>query len=182
MKRIIIISATFLSLNVFGQDRFQSEKEPFLKVVYLNENSVEERPACFLNGKHIDESVLNTLQPEEVETIKIEKEDVEIDKVKYFGKIIIQTKESYEPIFLSLNQLKSKYTNCKEGVTIFEIDNEVIKADYDKYLVDANFILKITVDKLDNSIENFNLNVVKIYTKSEENIKNESQIKIRGSE
>jgi hypothetical protein len=190
MKRTIIISAVFLTLNAIGQVKSENSvsskaavnKDATIKVIYQKENAVEKKPACFLNGKYIDESVLYTLKPEGIEDVKIEKENTEIEGVKYFGKIIIRTKDSYKPNLLSLNQMKVKYTDCKEGSTIFQIDDKIVKTDYDKYLVDETFILKIIVDKLENPNEKLDVNIIKLYTKLEENIKKENEIRIHGTE
>lgn len=182
MKRIIIISAVFLSLSVVGQIKSENpktidEKDQSFKVIYLKEDSAEKKPAYFLNGKHVNESFLASIQPEVIDDIKVEKGNIEIDKVQYFGKILVKTKKNFKPNLMSLIELKQRYINCNEQSIVFQIDDEIINAGYDKYLVEVNFILKITVDKL----ENLNLSVIKIYTKSIENIKKENEIRIRGT-
>ena len=62
------------------------------------------------------------------------------------------------------------------------IDGKIIDADYDKYMVDEGNLLRIIVDKIENSKEHINLGLIKLLTKSDENIKNLQQIRIRGNE
>ena len=57
-----------------------------------------------------------------------------------------------------------------------------MNVDYDKYLVDENYILSIVVEKFENQNEKLNLNFIKLVTKSEENMKKSKEIRIRGKE
>ena len=75
-----------------------------------------------------------------------------------------------------------KYTSIKENSTIFKIDNEIINADYDNYVIDENYILKINVEKFENSEEKLKFNIVNLITKTEENIKKSKEIIIRGKD
>jgi len=62
------------------------------------------------------------------------------------------------------------------------IDNEIISGEYNKYIVDEKYILKIIVEKIENKEENLQVNIVRLLTKTEENIKKSKQIWIRGTE
>jgi hypothetical protein len=66
--------------------------------------------------------------------------------------------------------------------TIFTIDGLIINADYDNYLVDENYLLKIVIDSIENKKENIDLWLINLLTKSDENIKNSKKIRIRGTE
>ena len=62
------------------------------------------------------------------------------------------------------------------------IDGSIINADYDKYMVDESYLLTLIVDKIENSKENISLGLIKLVTKSAENIKKSKEIRIRGTE
>jgi hypothetical protein len=191
MKKAFFIATIIFSINSFGQIKDEknnrlkntsqqtaSENDTVIKVVYKIEN--EKKPAFFLNGKITNESVLKSIDPKSIVTVKVEKENIEIENVQYFGKVLIET--SYKPKLISLNDLKLKYTSLKENPTVFLIDNEVINADYKKYQVDENYILKIIVEKFENQNEKLDVNFVYLLTKSEENIRKSKEIRIRGKD
>ncbi|TRX29602.1 hypothetical protein FNW52_20555 [Flavobacterium sp. ZT3R18] len=195
MKKILFIATILLSINSFGQkltgkvpglkmtnQEIVSENDTIIKVVYKKEIEDKKKPAYFINGKLTNESILRTINPNEIETVNIEKENIEIENVKYYGKLYIVTKSTYKPKFISLNNLKLKYTNLKDNSTIFKIDNEIINANYENYLVDENYILKIIVEKFENKIEKLNVNFVSLITKTEENIKKSKEIILRGKD
>lgn len=48
-------------------------------------------------------------------------------------------------------------------------------------IVDENYILKIIIEKIDNKEENLQVNIIRLLTKTEENIKKSKQIWIRGT-
>lgn len=62
------------------------------------------------------------------------------------------------------------------------IDGNLISGDYSDYFVDENYLLSITIDKVENTKENIHIDVIKLITKSEENIRKSKQIIIRGNE
>ena len=195
MKKILFISVILLTLNTFGQIKSEkvnglkitkqetvSENDTIISVNYINKIESNRKPAYFINGKLTNESVLKTLNPNEIENVNVEKGNFEIENVNYKGKLYIVTKSTYKPKLISLNNLKMKYTSIKENSTIFKIDNEIINADYENYVVDENYILKINVEKFENSEEKLKFNIVNLITKTEENIKKSKEIIIRGKD
>jgi hypothetical protein len=195
MRKTFFISALLLSIYSFGQVKSEKvnglkitqteinvENDTIIKVVYKNENQNNKKPAYFLNNKIVNESILRTINPNEIATVNVEKENIEIENVTYYGKIYFTTKSTYKPKLISLNSLKLKFTNIKENSTIFKIDDEIINDNYENYLVDQNNILKINVEKFENNAEKLNLNIITIVTKTEENIKKSKEIIIRGKD
>jgi hypothetical protein len=161
-----------------------SMNDTIIRVVYKTPrlNSTK-KPAVYINGALVKEINLLTMNTNEIESINIEKGEIEIDNIKYEGKIFIKTKDSYRynPRYLiSLNNLKSKHLKSLKGPVIFQIDNYWITADYDQYLVDEKYILKIIVEEFENEKEKLKLHFVKLVTKTEENVKNANEIRIRG--
>jgi hypothetical protein len=143
---------------------------------------IKKKPAYFINGKLINEGILRTINPNEIETVHIEKENIEVENVKYYEQLYIVTKSTYKPKFISLNNLKLKYTNVKGNSTIFKIDDGIIYEDYENYLVDEKNILRIIVEKFENKNEKLNVNIINLTTKTLENIKRSKEIIIRGKD
>lgn len=195
MKKIVFIITLFIAINSFGQINTEkgnglkitdqvavSENDTIIKVYYKNQLENNKKPAYFVNDKLVNESVLKTLNPNEIDNVKVEKDDIEIDNVKYYGKILVETKSTYSPNFISLNNLKTKYTNIKENKIIFKIDNEIVNANYDNFIVDEKYILKIVVENYENKEEKLKVCFINLFTKSEENIKKSKEILLRGKD
>jgi hypothetical protein len=193
MRQILIIIMAFFTLNVYGQikdlkvplvertnTQIVSQNDPVLKVLYVNSNKTERSPAYYLNGQFVNESILKTLNPNAIDNIRVEKQEIKVETQKYYGQIFINTKGNYRPMLISLNDLKSKYTNLKNTPTIFMIDNEIINGDYDKYIVDENYLLRISIETIENRKEKLHFNLIQILTKTEENIRKSKEIIIRG--
>lgn len=195
MKKIVVIITLFIAINSFGQVNTEkingikitnqvtlSENDTIIKVHYKNQLESNNKPAYFVNDNLVNESVLKTLNPNEINNVKVEKDDIEIDNVKYYGKILVETKSTYSPNFISLNNLKTKYTNIKENKIIFKIDNEIVNANYDNFIVDEKYILKIIVENYENKEEKLKVCFVNLISKSEENIKKSKEILLRGKD
>ena len=100
------------------------------------------------------------------------------------GQIHIKTRSdyNYNPKTISLTELKNKYTEFKGNPVIFMIDGNIVNADYNNYVIDENNVLTIIVDKFQNAKESIDWGLIKLLTKSEENIKKRDQIIFRGAE
>jgi len=195
MRRILILVITTLTMNVFGQidglnakivfnqNKFEKIGEDTIpQISYVNTNVSNRNPAYYINGKYISGTIIKTINLQLIDSIKVVRRDVEIDGKNYYGQIYIQLKKNYNPKLISLADLKLKYTNLTNTSSIFMIDNEIINGDYSKYIVDENYILKIIVEMIDNKEENLQVNIIRLLTKTEENIKKSKQIWIRGTE
>ena len=62
------------------------------------------------------------------------------------------------------------------------IDGNIVNADYDNYVIDEDNLLTIIVDKFQNAKERIDMGLIKLLTKSEENIKDRKKIILRGTE
>jgi hypothetical protein len=192
MKQALIITIAFITFNAFGQTshlkvplisgnpQTEFKIDTTLKVTYVDSIDFEKSPAYYLNGQFVSETILKTLNPNLIEGISVKNQEIEIEAHKYYGQVFIITKGDYLPKLISLNELRTKYTNLKNTLVIFTIDNEIINEDYDKCIVDENYLLKISIKKIENDKEKLNLTVIQILTKSEENIRKSKEIRIRG--
>lgn len=181
MKSLLFLALAVWSTHAFAQTP-TAQPEESLKVIYTDHEHNAQQPAYFLNGRLISGAVMETLNPELISSVDVVKEDLKIDGVQYFGQIHIKTKSDYQPRLISLAGLKNKYTNLKDKPAVFMLNGRVINADYDKYLVDESYLLTVVVDKIENAKENISLGLIKLLTKSPENIKRSKEIRIRGTE
>ena len=194
-KNVFAIILLFVTFNSFSQDIIgkKSTSKPNysenseIKVIYkdnLNKFHSKTKPVgIFVNGIFIgDESVLNAINSEKIESLNIEKENFEKNGKEYYGKILIEMKSDYNPIFISLKKLTSKYLTLNTSPIIFQIDENIINEDYNEYLVDENFILKIILNIIKTTEKETEINLIKLITKTPENIKKANQIIIRGTE
>jgi len=195
MKALFILVIAIWSTSIFGQTPINKksgllidsnkglESDTIIKVVYENQESKLNKPAAFfINGKFVNETLIRTLNPTQIERINVVSNSIQIDSIIYYGSIQIETKINYTIKPISLTDLKNKYTNIKSKSVVFMIDGSIINGDYEKYMVDESNLLTIIVDKIENTKENIHLGLIKILTKSEENIKRSKIINIRGSE
>jgi hypothetical protein len=110
----------------------------------------------------------------------VDRHSTKIGSKIYRGQIHIITKKAYQPNLVSLTSLKSKYS--KETSTVFMINDEIVERNYDDYLVDQDYILRIIIKPVDISKEGIRFNLIQILTKTDDNIKRVNEIKIRGDE
>lgn len=193
MKKTYLILTLLVSIYSFGQlkseklnglkiaeNAINTENDTIIKIVYVNETENNKKAAIFINELLVNETILKTINPNDIESVNVEKNDFEIENIKYYGKIKVITKNKYNPKLISLNNLKSKYVKTRMDDVIFKIDNEIITADYDKYVVDENYILKLVVENYEK--EKLKISFITIITKTEDNIKKSKEIILRGSD
>lgn len=175
MKHIIAFSFLLIATSTYGQT---PKSDSTIKVIYAEGHQKYKNPAWFINGNFIANPV-SILNPKMIEDISIIKRDSTIEGNTYNGQLYIRTKNAYQPALISLTALKNKYTKLGKQAVVFMIDGNIINEDYDKFLVDEDYILQIIVDKIKNEKEGIDLKLLKILTKSEENIKKSKEVKIR---
>jgi hypothetical protein len=158
----------------------QNPNDSTIRVIYTNKIKPATQTAFYINGTFVGTAIPG-LNPSQIESITVLKADT-INGVKYDGKVLIKTKSAYTPKIITLSDLKFKYTNIADKPVVFMIDGSIINADYDKYLIDEKNVLQIIVDDINNPKENLQLELVKILTRTEENIKKSKEIRIRGHE
>ena len=122
MKQLIMLLLVFATTNSFGQITngkapgiilADTGKNPYrdttLRVIHVDRNKVERQPAFIINGKYVmNQSLLNSLNPNWIENIQVAKSDTIINNVQYIGIIRIKTKSDYNPKTISLTELKNK--------------------------------------------------------------------------
>ncbi len=157
-----------------------------IRVVYIDSiaksDSIEKPAGVYINGKFRgDVSIMNTIDSRKIEKIEIEKESYNRDGVEYYGKVLVEMKSDYVPNFMTLKELSNKYLKLNNNPIVFQINENVIDEDCNKYSVDENFILKIIHDKVKTSDVNVEINLVKLITKTRENIDKANEVWIKGN-
>ena len=195
MKTIFTLISLFLTFNLFSQEilekksnnkpRYSENSE--ISVFYSDNsndfNSNQKPVGFFVNDVFIEnQENISLLNPNKIADIKIEKKEFELNGTEYFGKVFIKLKPDYYSKLLSLKKLSEKYLKLNENPVIYQVNEKVIKSPGNVILVDENYILKIVVTEVETSNKNVKLNLVKIVTRTPENIKKANQIRIKGIE
>lgn len=199
MRLIITIAICILTLSLNGQEKELKSKNAKistnnsksithekvdinspLRVVDLDTNKPERQPAYFIDGKYFNQSILKTLNLPFIDSMTVVKELITIGNKTYYGQIHIKMKREYKSEIISLTDLKSKYIKPSREPVIFIIDTDIVKSDYNEFFVDEKYILKIETQEIRNETENLNVNVIRLVTKTKENIEEANKIWIRG--
>ena len=188
MKNFILIAIIAFTLPTAAQKFINpdSSYEPYtldspLRVFEDNgfiKNSIV-GPAFYVNDSLANETILRQIDPLDIESIEVVKENVEVNGHTYRGKIMIKTKDHLKLSLISLKQLAQKHIPDYSDRMIFQIDDQVIHQDYTHYMVDEGHILKIIKSTIKMPGQENDISLIKIITKSPANIKEANQIMIR---
>jgi len=188
MKTLIIFLVTFVVAPSFAQTtesqkhgssttvKVHQRRDTAFRVIKLNNITPTNQIAFFLNGKFIGPQY--SLAPNLIKDIRVLEQDTLIGTKNYTGQVYLTAKNDYRPKLSSLADLKAKYTEFKETPVVFMLDGDIIKSEPDSYFVDENTLLSVIVDNLDD----IQIGVIKLLTKTEENIKERNNIILRGKE
>ena len=186
MKKILILASAFGLTNAFGQTQTNKTNEvvsKFNKPLQKDTSVIVaiavgaplrgEKTAYFLNDQFIKYSLLVSLNPELIDSLKVIYQPVEIDSVKYDRQIRLIAKNNYFPKAITLANLKDKYYpgSLNNEQVIFMIDGKIVHGDYDTNEIDENNLFAITLDS-QNTEDNIKLQFIELTTKSEASIKN----------
>ena len=166
-----------------GRRMVYSETDTVPVIVYLDDNNDNKNILWYLNGQVVDKQILATIDPNKIEAINVEKEAIEHNGIPYEGIVYVDTKGNYTPELISLNALKAKYLSIPEGIsTLFLLDGAVVNMDYDEFVVDHDYILKIEVQFTTNNKEDLDVAIVKLTTRTRANVKEANIIRLKGGE
>lgn len=178
---IIIISLAFVN-QIYSQNENNNIKyslDSDITVYQYKDNLKKSKVAYYLNGVFINEEILKGINPDLIESVNVEKGTFDINGEKFYGKILLKTKNTYKPELVSINQLIEKYLDIDDKPVIIQVDDTIINKEYSQYKIDEKFVLKIIVEEVITSDKDLKLNLVKIITKTPENIKEANTIMIK---
>lgn len=193
MTKLFLLAILFCATNAFGQTVpglkrlsansgvavTHNSNDTTLKVLYIKK-STHKIPAYYLNGIRVNEAFVHSINPNMIDGIQIQKKNIQIGSVMYYGQVYITTKKHYAPKLISLTKLKDKYNILKGEPAMFILDGEVVTEDFDNFVVDENLLWRIVIDKVEN--ENIHIKFIKLLTNTDENKKKANKINIRGAE
>lgn len=174
MRQSFIVSILFLATSSYGQ---AVASDTTGKVVPVKKASKALQPAYYVDGTFVSGVMVD---PQSIASINVVNGEVQLDNRTYKGQVYIKTKPHEGFRFTSLSAIKDKYTEFKNKPVIFIVDGEIVKGDYDKYVVDESYVLQINIDTVSNSTEKIDLGVIELVTKSDANLKKAKEIRIRG--
>lgn len=196
MKNILILAFAIVATNSYAQSQKDNANKPvaypakvennndsIIPVEYVHPSGDRHEPAYFVNGNFVPGQPL--IAPDQIENIRIVKSDSIIDGMMYYGQVHLEMKNykprSYIPDFVTLRDLVNSYTTLKNKPVICTIDGRLINADYTRYSIDKNAILKIVVEQFKNTEDRNEWWLVEVLTKTDENIQKSKQIMLRGN-
>ena len=98
----------------------------------------------------------------------------------------LTTKKTIKYKFISLTEAAKEYIISSQNSYIFMVDNQFLKEDIKSYRIDSLYVLKIGILKGNEFASLVNqysgLTIIQIKTKSDENLKEEQKIHLRGTE
>lgn len=165
MKKILILAFVILACNAFGQTEIGTKSQQKAEQLEYLPNA-----AIFVNGKLVNDDFLATTQPDQILSFSVKNEPYKADSKVYNGQVHLIYKDNKEPLIMSLNEALEKYTKLDSKPVIFMLDGEIVKEDYDTVIIEEENLLQFNVDEIVNEKEDINLYVVKILTRTEENI------------
>ncbi len=175
---LLLVSTAFgqVSKASFPDSTVSVLLDSTIKVSVIKE--AKSSPAFFLNGKFTYSGTMEFLDFEMIKTLNIVKESFEYKGVIYDRKVLVETKEDYKPVLMSLRKIVKKYVKVEVGKTLFMLNEKVLDVDLDEAMVDKKYVFKIEIQQLVHQ----DLSVVKILTKTKENIEKSKIVRIRGTE
>jgi len=189
MKTILLLLLSVSMIPIYGQtlqpaassteNKYSLLNDSLPQVIYKNTPLNKNQTAWFVNSQQAGESVARSLNPEQIASVDVTKKMMQIDNVSYDSQVTITMKEGYCPKLVSLSELKTKYINLDDRPVLFMFENEIVQGDYGKYLVDEHFLLQIIVEKVEVKSGNLDFYLVRLLTRTPENIKKAKEIRLR---
>lgn len=178
---IVLIFSSFLKFNAQVKDLQIStqKKQRSLTMFFGNLSDKSDLPAVFIDGKQVSFIELLSINSKFIETYSVEKKTKTIESKEYKEQLYFKTKNNYQPRRTSLKDIRKKYAKDQDLPCFYFMDGRLVKIDDVDIFLDENNILEITCHLYENIKENLNLNIIEIFTRSEENLKRANEINIR---
>ena len=188
-KILLLLMLVLLTTCLFGQEnlsgnsttenKFRSLNDSLPQVIYKKAPGTQHPVAWYVNEQLVDEFTTKTINPEQIATINVLKQSVVIDNITYDGQVWMKMKSDYHPKLISIHELKSRYTNIGQEPALFLLDNEVIPGDENNKLVNEMYLLQIIVERIEKNTDRPALWLVRLLTRTPENIKKSKEIRLR---
>ncbi|WBL22946.1 hypothetical protein [Zunongwangia sp. HRR-M8] len=145
----------------------------------LKSANAEDQVALFIEDQFIgNQTLYATLNPDNIESLKVEKEPFILDSVHFDGKIIITYIDEYQPEYVSIKSIISEQIDIEDPIVV-QIDEEFLDVDYTICKIDKNYLLKLMVKKIPTTKKDDSIILVKFVTKTAANIAKANAIMIK---
>ena len=172
MKLLILFFLTcfsFAQSNKIHNISIDENLNKSFKIYYATKDSIKNNNAAiYINNKHYKENCLEYISADSIASVNVIKGNFEFDDNLYNGKILVTTKNNYQPKFSSIKNIKENYFEQIHTNYIVFIDNKIINEDYNNILIDENYIFNIVIE--DFYDKKTPLTFIKILTKNKENL------------
>jgi hypothetical protein len=177
----VLLFSSFLELNaqVKGLQISKQKEQRSLTMFFGNLSDKSAPPAVFIDGKQVSFIELLSINSKFIETYSVEKKTTTIESKEYKEQLYIKTKNNYKPKRTSLKDIRKKYVKDQNLPCVYFMDGRLAKVVEVDIFLDENNILEITCHLYENIEENLKLNIIEIFTRSEENLKKADEIIIR---
>ena len=154
--------------------------------LFFGQITKSKNAAVFLDLKAVSKKTVEYIDPNEIESVNVIKNDTLIDNVLYQGQLFISLKKSKKYDFLTLEQIKSEFTNIKSNDVVYMINGLLIKVESATLKLNRNYIYTVEVT---NSEAFYNLrkgdikfHIINILGKTKENLEKSTRIILRSQE
>ena len=128
----------------------------------------------FINNKQYDYIFMQTINTKDISTYNVSTKTSIIDVKERNGELHFTTKAEYLPKTITLKSIKTKYAKDQSLPCLYMINGRIIQVSEMNNTLDEKNILEVASWIYNNVEDNFKMNIIEIFTKSEKNIK-ESQ-------
>lgn len=192
MARLLLTLCFTISVAVYGQiqtsalDALVNKKQLYSiddTVISVTSGKTERSGlpvAIFINGVFQNVLLEGGIDKEKIERIMVIHDTIELNNNHYYGRVMIDLKDGYLPKFISVSDLVFKHTNLDRIPDIVMLDDEIISCDISECTVDAYYILKIDVREILSASDGDSISIVRLMTRTEENVKQANTVYIRG--
>ncbi|CAH0295553.1 hypothetical protein [Chryseobacterium sp. Bi04] len=135
--------------------------------------------AYFVNTKHYNYLFFQSLDINKIGNVNIVNKNIAVDGKNYSGAMYMSTKNNYQPQAIDLKDIKSKYAKDQSLPCQYFFNGSLIQDLERNYSIDNNNILEVSSHIYENKEENLKINIIEIFTKSEENIRKSKEIILR---
>lgn len=107
-----------------------------------------------------------------------EVEALDVQRGSEGGSILLTMKKGIHLQFLSINDIQKKYAIPSNASTIWMLNNEFV-TEPDHFKIDSSYLYKIKLEEVPTAIADANTTVVRMFTRSKENINEFTKLRIR---
>lgn len=154
--------------------------------LFFGQITKSEDAAIFLDLKAVSKKTVEYIDPNDIESVNVIKNDTLIDNVLYQGQLFISLKKSKKYDFLTLEQIKYEYTKIKSNDVVYMINGLLIKEESATLKLNRNYIyaVEVTTSEAFYNLRkgDIKFDIINILGKTKENLEKSTRIILRSQE